>query len=297
MYSSRSARWAGFIFAFGATMIWSGNFIVARGLYEAVQPATLALLRWMVACVALLLLAGPTVWKDMEVIRKNLGYLLPTAFLGVTVFNTLIYVAAHTSTALNLSLIATSTPIFIIIFARIFLGESITMARAVGLLMAVSGVVLLITRADLSIFLGLSFAEGDLWMVLAAMIFGGYSILIRKKPPQISQTAFLTSTFLLGLIMLLPWAILEMSIFGLPELSADIAGSVLYIGLGASLVAFFLWNRAIAVVGPSAAGMVYYTLPLFSGLGAFLILGEPVGWIHAVSGFMIFGGIIIATRR
>ncbi len=290
-------RWAGFAFALGATMIWSGNFIVARGLNEVIQPATLALLRWMVACLALLPLAGMATWKEIRVIRGNIGYLMSTAFLGVTVFNTLIYVAAHSSTALNLSLIATSTPIFIIIFARIFLGEPITIVRIGGLLLAVSGVVLLVTRADLAILLNLSFAVGDIWMVLAAMIFGGYSILIRKKPPQISQSAFLISTFLLWLLTLLPWSVLEISTHGFPELTIDIVGSVLYIGLGASLVAFFLWNRAIAIVGPSTAGLIYYTLPLFSGLGAFLILGEPVGWVHALSGLMIFGGIITATRR
>ncbi len=296
-YSSRSMRWAGFAFALGATMIWSGNFIVARGLNEVIQPATLALLRWMVACLALLPLAGMATWKEIRVIRGNIGYLMSTAFLGVTVFNTLIYVAAHSSTALNLSLIATSTPIFIIIFARIFLGEPITMVRIGGLMLAVSGVLLLVTRADLAILLNLSFALGDIWMVLAAMIFGGYSILIRMKPPQISQSAFLMSTFLLGLVMLLPWSVLEISTHGFPELTIDIVVSVLYIGLGASLVAFFLWNRAIAIVGPSTAGLIYYTLPLFSGLGAFLILGEPVGWVHALSGLMIFGGIITATRR
>lgn len=292
-----SMKWAGFVFALGATMIWSGNFIVARGLNEIIQPATLALLRWTVACLALLPLAGHALWKDRPVIMKNLGYLLPTAFLGVTVFNTLIYVAAHTSTALNLSLIATSTPIFIIIFARVFLGEPITMARVAGLVLAVSGVVLLLTRADLSVLLNLSFARGDLWMVLAAVIFGIYSILIRKKPPQISQSVFLMSTFLLGLVMLFPWAALEISTRGFPELSSDVVGSVLYIGLGASLISFFLWTRAIAIVGPSTAGLIYYTLPLFSGLGAFLILGEPVSWVHAVSGLMIFGGILIATRK
>ncbi|MFO7728155.1 MAG: DMT family transporter [Desulfonatronovibrio sp.] len=290
-------RWAGFAFALGATMIWSGNFIVARGLNEAVNPATLAFLRWLTACLVLTPLAGVNTWKQRAVVKKNIYYLLPTAFLGVTVFNTLIYLAAQTSTALNLSLIATSTPVFIIIFARIFLGQPITMARLVGLALAISGVVLLITRADLSILLNLSFAVGDLWMIMAAMIFGGYSILIRKKPVEISQSVFLMSTFFLGFVMLIPWAGLEILFKGAPDLSMDIVWSVLYIGIGASLAAFFLWTRAIEVIGPSTAGLIYYTLPLFSGLGAFLILGEPVGWVHAVSGIMVFGGIIIATRN
>ncbi len=293
----RPIKWVGFAFALGATMIWSGNFIVARGLNELVNPATLALMRWITACLFMLPVAGRTAWEQRKIIQKHIRYLLPTAFLGVTVFNTLIYVAAHSSTALNLSLIATSTPIFIILFARMFLREPITASRVAGLLLAVSGVVLLITRGDFSVLLGLSFAAGDIWMILAAVIFGGYSILIRKKPPEISLGVFLMSTFLLGLLMLVPWALWEIFCMGFPALSMDIVGSVLYIGIGASLAAFFLWTRAIEIIGPSAAGLIYYTLPLFSGFGAFLILGEPVGWVHALSGIMIFGGIITATRR
>lgn len=288
---------AGVVFALGATMIWSGNFIVARGLNEAINPATLAFLRWFVACLTLLSITARSVWKDRKVVMKNLSYLLPTAFLGITVFNTLIYVAAHSSTALNLALIATSTPIFIIIFARIFLGEVITKARIAGLFLAVAGVVLLITRGDLSMLLDLSFAGGDLWMLMAAMIFGGYSILVRKKPLEISQSVFLTSTFCLGLLMLLPWAGLEVMFKGLPEISREIVFSVLYVGLGASLISFFLWSRAIEAMGPSKAGIIYYSLPLFSGTAAYVFLGEPVGWFHALSGIMIFSGILIATRN
>ncbi|WP_035244154.1 DMT family transporter [Desulfonatronovibrio hydrogenovorans] len=294
--SCRVARLAGLGFALGATVIWSGNFIVARGLNEQVNPATLAMLRWLVACLVLFPLAGAGTWKDRQTVRVNLGYLLSAAFLGVTVFNTLIYIAAHTSTALNLSLIATSTPIFIIIFSRIFLGEPITWARSGGLVLAVSGVVVLITRGDLSILRELSFAAGDLWMVAAAMIFGGYTILIRIKPAEISQATMLMSTFGLGLAMLMPWAGLEIFFKGFPAITMDILGSVLYIGIGASLVSFFFWAKAISLVGPSTAGLIYYTLPLFSGLGAFLLLGEPIGWIHALSGVMILGGIAVATR-
>ncbi|MCA1744077.1 MAG: DMT family transporter [Desulfonatronovibrio sp.] len=288
---------AGVVFALGATMIWSGNFIVARGLNETINPATLAFLRWFVACLALLSITAGTVWKEKKVVVNNLSYLLPTAFLGITVFNTLIYVAASTSTALNLSLIATSTPIFIIIFARIFLGELITKARIAGLVLAVSGVVLLITRAELSMLTDLSFAKGDLWMVLAAMIFGGYSILVRKKPLEISQSVFLTSIFCLGLMMLMPLAGLEIMFKGLPQISKDIVYSVLYIGLGASLISFFLWSKAIEAMGPSKAGIIYYSMPLFSGTAAYIFLGEPVGWFHALSGVMIFSGIFIATRN
>lgn len=295
--SGEAIGWSGVLFALCATIIWSGNFIVARGLNELIQPATLAFMRWTAACLALLPFAGYSVWQQRTIIREHLGYLVLTAFLGVTMFNTLVYLSAHTTTALNLSLISTSIPIFIIVFSRIFLGEAITIDRAFGLLLTVTGVLLLITKAELSLLLSLNFAVGDLWMLLAATCFGGYSMLIRKKPLELSKGLFLMSTFLLGLLMLLPWVGLELLQTGLPKLRQEILGSVVYLGVGASLCAFFLWTKAIETVGPFAAGLVYYTLPLFSGLGAFLILGEPVSWMHAASGILIFTGILTATRN
>lgn len=261
-----------------------------------VQPATLSLLRWLIACAALAPLAAAETWKERKIIRKNLPYLLPVAFLGITVFNTLLYLAAHSTTALNLSLIATSSPVFIIVLSRVFYREAITRRRLLGLLLAISGVVVIVTRGNVSILLEMTFVPGDLWMLLAAMTFGLYSVLLRKKPVELGQAAFLMSIFVLGLLLLMPWSCLEILRHGMPQLTRDLAGSILYIGLGASLASFALWIRAIEIVGPPAAGLIYYSMPLFSGLGAFLLLGEPLGWIHLISGLLIFSGIIIANK-
>ncbi len=295
--TGKPATWIGIVCAFGATAIWSGNFIVARGLAEAIPPASLAFLRWATALAALLPLAAPVAWRERQAIRQSLGYLLLTAILGVSLFNTVIYMAARTTSALNLSLISTTSPMFMLILARAFLGEAITPTRLAGLLAAASGVVLLVTRGDLSRLAGLEFAAGDLWMLLAALLFAAYSILVRRKPPYIGQAAFLLSTFGLGLACLTPWTALEFLRHGLPALSPALLGAVLYIGLGASLVSFFLWNKAVTIIGPSRAGIIYYSLPAFSGLEAYLLLGEPVGWAHLASGLLILGGIVVATRR
>lgn len=144
--------------------------------------------------------------------------------------------------------------------------------------------------------LGLQFSVGDLWMLMAAMIFGAYTVLVRRKPEHLSQAAFLLATFSLGLVLLAPWTAWEAGHHGLPNLSFALLGSVLYIGLGASLASYFLWNKAIASIGPVRCGFIYYTLPIFSGMEAFLLLGEPVGWVHAVSSLLIFSGIMLATR-
>ncbi|MFP5213929.1 MAG: DMT family transporter [Acidobacteriota bacterium] len=292
----KAGAWIGYALALGATIIWSGNFIVARGLHDAILPGTLAFLRWFTATLILLPIAAEAVWRERRTIGDNLGYILLTAFLGVTVFNTLIYLAARSTNALNLSLIATSSPVFTLVFARIVLGEPFSAGRVGGVALAVLGIVLLLTRGDFSMLAGLRFSVGDLWMVLAAMIFGGYTVLIRRKPEHLGQAAFLLSIFGLGLLLLLPWAAAEVISQGMPDFSFSLLGSVLYIGLGASLVSYALWNKAVSAIGPARCGFIYYSLPVFSGIEAYFLLGEPVGLVHVASGALILTGIVWASR-
>ena len=120
----------GYLFAVGATAIWSGNFIVARGLNDAIPPVSLAFSRWVVATMVLLPFAIKNLWTEWPVIKKHFGYFCITSFLGVTVFNTLIYIAGHTTTALNLALIAITFPIFTLLFSRIIYKEVLTIKKS-----------------------------------------------------------------------------------------------------------------------------------------------------------------------
>jgi drug/metabolite transporter (DMT)-like permease len=295
--SMRTSMLSGYLLALLATVIWSGNFIVARGLAQEIAPVTLAFFRWLTASVVLLPFALPGLIGQRRELLANMGHLVPTALLGVTLFNTLIYIAGHQTTALNLSLIAVFTPVFIIVLARLFLGDPITRWRLFGVLLAVAGVVTLATNGDWSRLSSLAFNSGDLWMLLATLIFAAYTILVRRKPPSIGPTAYLGATFFLGLLMLTPWAIWEWSANPPVFPPLHVVGSILYIGVGASLISYLFWNRAVATIGPAKAGVVYYSLPLFSGVEAWLILGEEVAWLHGVAGVLIISGILLANRN
>lgn len=286
----------GILFALGATVIWSGNFIVARSLNQSIEPATLSMLRWATAFLGLLPFACRAAWAEREAIRRSMPAMIPMAILGVTTFNTILYQAARTTSALNLSLIATSTPVFIILLARIFLGEKLSARKAAGLAAALGGVLLLITGGDPSRLSGLEFSVGDMLMSLAAVIFAAYSILVRRFKGGLSQPAFLLTLFGTGLVFLLPWAGWECLTSGTPEITPGAAGAILYVGLGASLASYAMWNMAVASIGPALAGLIYYSLPLFSGFTAYVFLGEPMGIIHLVSAGCILGGIMLATR-
>lgn len=290
-------RYLGYICAVLATAIWSGNFIVARGLNEVLPPVSLAFYRWTVALVVVLPLAARALYKERMVVRDNIGFLFLASFFGVTVFNTLIYIAAQSTTAINLSLIAITFPVFIIILSRIFFGEEITLAKIVGIVIVACGVVMLLTKGDMAQLTQISFAIGDLWMLVAAITFAIYSVLLRKKPAGLGALSFQLITFSLGIIMLAPFYIWEISTLPMPELSMGTIGSIVYIGVFASLVAYLLWLKAIILVGPSHAGMIYYSLPIFCGFLAYMVLGEEIGMIHLAATVLIITGIVLANYK
>ncbi len=287
----------GYLLALAATAFWAGNFIVARGLSHSVPPVTLAFLRWGTAVLVLLPFGIRPLCREIGIVRNNLGYLSLTAFFGVTICNTLVYVAAHTSKALNLSLIAMCVPAFIAVFARLFLGDALTARRIAGLVTAFCGAIVLVTYGQLWRLMNLTFSEGDIWMLGASATLAAYGILVRVKPTDLSPGAFLSATFIPGLLFLLPWLGWELTQVESINFSLTSLGGIVYLGVGPSLLAFLCWNRAIAINGPVRTGFVLYFLPLFSGVAAFFLLGEPVQWIHLLSGIIIIAGVVVATRQ
>ncbi|MCP3898690.1 MAG: DMT family transporter, partial [Desulfobacteraceae bacterium] len=190
----------GYIFAIGATAIWSGNFIVARGLNDSIPPVSLAFFRWLVAVIVFTPFAIKSLLKELPIIKKHILYFSITSFLGITTFNTLIYFAGHTTTALNLSLIAITFPIFIILFSRILYNELLNCKKGVGIVLVLTGVIVLITKGKIAALLTISFNIGDVWMLIASIIFAVYSLFLRNKPKEISVMSLQLATFILGLV-------------------------------------------------------------------------------------------------
>ena len=285
----------GYLFALIATAIWSGNFIIARGLSESIPPVSLAFWRWVVAVIVFLPFALRHLLAERMLLKEHICYLSITAALGITVFNTLIYIAGHTTSALNLSLIAITFPIFIVVLMRLFYREQISIKKGVGICLVAIGVVLLITKGDPSILLSISFAVGDIWMLAASLTFAIYSIQLKRKPKQLSVWAMQLSTFLLGLLFLLPFFLWESVLTPDIQWSITTIGSILYVGIFASLTAFVLWNKAVLAIGPTKAGMIYYTLPLFSGILAYMFLQESFSYLHFICAGLILLGIFMTT--
>lgn len=286
----------GYLYALLAVIIWSGNFVIASGLVDALPPITLAALRWTTATVVFLPFAVKCMWRERDALRKFMWPLIVSAFVGVTCFNTLVYISARTTDTVNMALFATTTPIFVVVLARVFLGEAISYLRAIGLVIAISGMLTIATRGDLDILFNMTFRVGDLWMLLAGLFWAIYSIIVKKKPKGISQLSFLGAVFLIGTIPLIPAALIEQQFYPEWSMTLAIAGATVYIGLGASLAAFFLWNSAVMLIGPGTSALFQYFLPVFSGIGAYFLLGQPITISHAIGFVLIFTGVVLATR-
>ncbi len=282
--------------ALAAVLVWAANFIVGRALVGEVSPVLLAFWRWFFAFVAVLPLAVGPLRRDLPAIRRHLGYYCLTALIGVSLFNTLIYMAAHTTPALNIAFIVSCAPLLVLPAARVLYHAPLPPRALLGLTLVLAGVVALLCRGDFAVLANMHFSAGDLLSVLSAVCFAGYTLLVRKAPAEVNPWSFLAATFGLGLIFLLPLVALEPLAFT-RELhsSVKVWACLVFVGVGPSLFSFACWNRAIAYMGPIKPSILYYTTPLVSGIYAIIFLGEPITWVHFVGGGLIIAGQIMGT--
>jgi drug/metabolite transporter (DMT)-like permease len=209
-----------------------------------------------------------------------------------------VYIAGHYTTAINLALIGTtSSPIMSIIMARIFLRERIGWMKLLGMLICIAGILFLLSKGNFSNIFTFKFSSGDIWMLLAAFCFAVYNILVRKKPASISPLNFLFVTFLFGSVLLLPFLLWEQDHAAVVDWNLHLIGSILYLGIGASVICFSIWNISIGVLGAGRTALFGNLIPIFSSLEAVIILNEQFSWVHIVSMITVFAGLLLANLR
>ena len=281
-----------------ATFIWSGNFIVAKAVNKEIPPISLNFYRWLSAAIIIFPFAIKQFKAEWKIVKQSWHYLFWISLTGITLFNTFVYVGAHYTSAINLALIGTtSSPIMSVLFARIFLKEKIGWMKFAGMLVCIFGVLFLLSKGNFRNLVHLQFGEGDLWVLLAAFCFAIYNTMAKKKPAAISPVNFLFVIFSFGTLLVLPFYIWELNHTPAIEWNGKILLSILYLGLGASVICFLLWNRAIKILGAGRTALFGNLIPIFSSLEAVLILNEQFSWVHIVSMVVVFVGILLANFR
>lgn len=276
-------------------LCWAGNFVVGRAIHAEIPPAALTFWRWAVAAAVLLPLAGLDAWRARQVIRRQWPLLAMLALTGVVGFQFVVYQGLHSTTAINGVLIIATIPAVIPAIAYALDGDRITARQGLGILLSTLGVAIIVLRGNLAAALSLDVAAGDLWIATAVPMWALYSVLVRRRDAALPPLALLLAIVGIGLAVLAPGYALEFAGTGGFAPSGAALAAIAYVGIAASVVAFWCWNRGIAGVGANKAGLYLHLMPVFAALLAVVFLGERLYPYHGIGMALVAGGLFLSS--
>jgi drug/metabolite transporter (DMT)-like permease len=287
-------------------LLWAGNAVVGRLMVGQVPPLTLNLLRWLITGALLLVLARGALHPFSQ-IRQRWPYLAAVGLLGVGTFNSLQYLALITSSPLNVTLVASSMPVWMLAVGTLFYGEHPTRRQLLGAALGLIGVGLVIGRGSLDTLLHVRFVTGDLYVLVAIIGWAFYSWLLARPPPHMrgpqrpanwDWAGFLLVQTLFGIAASGLFAGAEQALGAPPiQWSLGVVAALAYVSLGASIVAYRCWGLGVAEGGPALAAFFNNLTPLFAAVLSTLLLGEAPRPYHALAFAFIVSGIAITAWR
>ncbi len=277
-------------------LFWAGNSIVGRALAGTVPPVSLAFWRWVLGAALVLPFAWPHVRRDWPLIKQHWLFLIPAALLGVSCFNTMLYMGLNSTTAVNAVILQTTMPVLVTILAAVLLKEPAKSAQIGGLALSFVGSAVLVAAGDPARLLSLSFNPGDLWVLAAVVAYALYTILVRRRP-ALHPLSFVAVTFVLGAIGLAPVWVWEYAATGGMPINATTLAALAYVATLPSIVAYLCFNRAVQLLGPARAGLSIYLILVFGVIFAVTLLDERLQPYHGVGVALIVGGVALANRR
>lgn len=277
------------------TLFWSGNFVLSRGMHADIPPLALSFWRWALALLIMLVFSWRTCWRQSDIIVRERKYIIIQGLLGVTGFNSLIYLAVQTTTAVNAVLINSCTPILIALCALLINKEPLSPRQWTGILLSLSGVTLIMVGGDLGSLVELDFNRGDLLVLCAGLVWALYSVNLKSFPQDLHPFSYQTGIMIAGLIGILPFYLLELGMGYQMVVNTPTLTTIVYVAIFPSVLAFIFWNRAVRDIGATRAGSFIHLMPVFSSILAIVFLGESIELFHLQGIGLVFGGIFLAT--
>lgn len=284
-----------------APLMWAGNAVVGRLVHTLIPPLTLNFFRWMLAFAILLPLAGWVLRSDSGVWSHWRRFAL-LGLLGIGCYSSLQYLALQTSTPLNVTLVASSSPLWMLAIGALVFRVRVSRVQMVGAALSMIGVCVVLGRGELAQLVQLRLVPGDLFVLLATALWAVYSWLLsqRAEPDAIRNdwAAFVLAQALYGLFWSglfagSEWALTDPRIgWGWPLVAA-----LVFLAVGPSVVAYRCWNIGIERAGPAMAGFFSNLTPLFAALMSAAFTGETPQPYHALAFALIVGGIVVSSRR
>lgn len=283
-----------------APALFASNMVAARWAHDAaLPPVFLAFGRWLIAFLILLPLAAPALLRHRQALWRGLPTLLPLAVLGMGVAVAPQYIGAQSTSATNIALIFSCSPILVALLEAIIWRKPLSPLRAAGLALALGGVLVVLTRGDAWALARLAFGQGDLWVLLAATGWAFYTVLQKRLTlPAVPDGARLAAMMLGGAIALAPFAGIEAAVGATPPWSDPrLAAVLLFLAVVPSLGAYYVYGRLISRAGPATAGLSMFLVPVYAALLAWPLLGEAPQLFHAYGFVMILSGVKLASLR
>ena len=275
---------------FLATLGWGSNTIASRLAVGEVSPMLLIFFRWGFVVVILLSLYWRQMIDEWPIIRPRLKWLLIMGGCGLSLFNAFFYIAAHSTTAVNLGIIQSTMPGMILLGSFMFFGDRINRLQFSGLLLTLLGVGVIVTQGSLEQLMQLTFNHGDLLMIFACSFYAMYTVGLKSRP-KISGMVMLAYFSVAAFLMTIPLMIFESYIYGTVMPGVKGFAIVFYIAMVPSFLSQILFMRGVDLIGPGSAGLYANLVPIFSAIMAVLLLSEEFALFHLAAMLLVFGGI------
>ncbi|TOR05323.1 DMT family transporter [Vibrio parahaemolyticus] len=282
-----------YLLPFFTVMIWGGNSIVNKMAASTIEPSAMSFYRWFVAMVLLTPFCLPAVIKQRHVIRPYLTKLAFLALLGMVLNQSLGYYAGLTTTASKMALITSLVPLISVFLSVPLLGKSVSMLSIVGGVISLGGLAFMLGHGDVTYFLHQDMTQGDSLMLLAALVYAAYCVLLKRwKMPFNSLTLVYMQGFF-SVIMLTPLWLSSEQLLPIQEALPLIA----YAGIAASIFAPLMWVKAIDLIGADSSAMFMNLMPVVSVALASTLLGEEIHVYHIIGGLMVISGVILSQIK
>lgn len=277
------------------TLMWGGNAVAGRLAVDAISPMALTSLRWVVVCAVMPVLLRHQIRAHWPVLRAHWKFVVAMGTVGFTAFNALMYLAAYSTTAINIGILQGSIPVFVLIGAFIAYRTPIGPVQALGVLVTLLGVAVVASRGDIAVLRQFAFAPGDLFMIIACTFYAGYTVAIRSRP-QVPGLVFFSALAMVACLVSLPLLVIEIAQGAFTVKTPQGWLILLYVAIGPSILSQLFFMRAVELIGPGRAGVFVNLVPVFAPILAVLILGEQLALYHGVALLLVLGGIFIAER-
>jgi drug/metabolite transporter (DMT)-like permease len=277
-------------------LCWAGNAIVGRLAAGHIPPVTLSFLRWSLAFLLILPFAWRHLIQDWPAIRSKLGLMVVLSITGIGCFNTLQYWALEHTQALNTLLLQSAGPLIVAVWSLVLLGVRLTVAQAIGVLLSLTGVLVILLHGDLTTLSSIQFNKGDLIFIIALVIFGLYSVLTLKRP-AIHGLSFVAFTFGCGAACLIPLWIWELVSRPVMTLDAKNLAALFYVAVFPSTLAYLCFNRGVQLIGANRAAPFFHVVPVFGSVMAIVFLGEHPQLFHIIGFALVLAGVYAASRK